>query len=104
VDEVDRVGEARKVRERPVEGVLGVGPEVDGDEDVPAAAALPGLALELWRRVGNHGDQVRHHHLPVRMCNQSMCVCTKPLRLSREQGHVRQFVESVVTTSGHQAP
>jgi len=64
VDEVDRVGDARDVRERPVEGVLGVGAEVDGDEEVPAAPPLPGLPLELRRRVGHHGDEARQHHLP----------------------------------------
>lgn len=64
VDEVDGVGDAREVRERPVEGVLGVGPEVDGDEEVPAAAALPVLSLELRRRVRHHRDEPGKHHLP----------------------------------------
>jgi hypothetical protein len=64
VDEVDRVGHARDVPERPVKGVLGVRAEVDGDEEVPAAAPLPGLPLELRLRAGNHGDEVRQHHLP----------------------------------------
>ena len=64
VDEVEGVGDAREVGERPAEGVPGVGAEVDGDEQVPAAAALPGLALELRRGVGHHRDEARQHHLP----------------------------------------
>jgi hypothetical protein len=64
MDEVDRVGHARDVPERPVKGVLGVRAEVDGDEEVPAAAPLPGLPLELRLRAGNHGDEVRQHYLP----------------------------------------
>lgn len=64
VDEVEGVGDAREVGERPAEGVPGVGAEVNGDEEVPAAAPLPGLALELRRGVGDDRDEARQHHLP----------------------------------------
>ena len=59
MDEVEGVGDAREVGERPAEGVPGGGAEVDGDEQVPAAAALPGLALELRRGVGDDRDEAR---------------------------------------------
>lgn len=63
MDEVEGVGEAAEVGEGPVEGVAAVGAVVDGDEDVPAAPPLAGLAVQL-HGVLHDGDQRRQHHLP----------------------------------------
>ena len=91
VDEVDGVGDAREVRERPVEGVLGVGPEGDGDEQVPAAAALPGLALELRRRVRHHRDEPGQHHLPPAVLLHVLLHRLHRRPLAQSKSAVQQF-------------
>ena len=69
VDEAYRVGHARDVRERPVEAVLGVQAEVDGDEEVPAAgrgAAPRSPTRAPPTRLGPRGQgaEAPRHHLP----------------------------------------
>lgn len=46
MDEMDGVSKPAKVNEGPIEGVLAVGPMIDGYEYVTASPSLPGLSLK----------------------------------------------------------
>lgn len=55
MNKVKGISEAAKMNKGPIEGVLAIGPMIDGDDDVTATAALAGLSLQL--RLRHFGDE-----------------------------------------------